>query len=132
MAAQATRDTAPEMALRRALHGRGLRYRVGARPVQDLRRTADIVFTRAKVAVFVDGCFWHQCPEHGTIPRVNREWWATKLQGNVERDQATTTALTAVGWTVIRCWEHEDPASTADLVEQAVGEALATRGVPPR
>lgn len=120
MAAQATRDTAPEMALRRELHRRGLRYRVGIRPLSGLRCTPDVVFTKSKVAVFIDGCFWHRCPQHATIPQANRDWWVAKLRRNVERDRAATTALTAAGWTVIRCWEHDDPVVIADVVQQKV------------
>lgn len=120
MAAQATRDTSPEMALRRELHARGLRYRVNRRPEPSLRRTADIVFTRAKVAVFIDGCFWHACPEHGTLPKSNREWWASKLSRNAARDRDTDALVTAAGWVVIRCWEHDDPAQIANMVEKVV------------
>lgn len=128
MAAQGTRDTAPEIALRRELHRRGLRYRVGVRPLPGLRRTADVVFRGAQVAVFVDGCFWHQCPEHGTVPKSNRDWWSEKLRANRARDNATTSALADAGWAVIRCWEHDDPVMVADLVQQAV----TTRSVGSR
>lgn len=108
MARQRTRDTGPEMLLRRELHRRGLRYRVDA-PVPGMpRRRADILFTRAKVAVFVDGCFWHGCPEHKTAPANNGEWWTAKLARNVERDRETDAHLTSLGWTVVRIWEHED------------------------
>lgn len=123
MAAQATSGTSPEMSVRRKLHSRGLRYRVNCRPEPSLRRSADIVFTRAKVAVFIDGCFWHSCPEHGTSPTANQEWWASKLKANAERDRDTDALLTAAGWTVIRCWEHEDPEEIADRVERAVHSA---------
>ena len=102
MSRQATRDTAPELALRSRLHCLGLRYRVHVRPLPELRRTADIVFAGARVAVFVDGCFWHSCPVHGTAPIANGEWWATKLQKNVERDADTDRCLTAAGWHVVR------------------------------
>jgi DNA mismatch endonuclease (patch repair protein) len=120
MERQARRDTAPELALRRELWRRGLRYFVD-RPVgPDRRRRADVVFPRAKVAVFVDGCFWHSCPEHGTVPRNNREWWIAKLEANVRRDQETDRRLSAEGWTVIRVWEHEDPTMAADATESAV------------
>lgn len=127
MAAQATRDTSPELLLRRELHSRGLRYRVNIRPEVALRRSADIVFTKAKVAVFVDGCFWHSCPEHGTVPTANRHWWGQKLSANAARDRDTDAELRAAGWTVIRCWEHEDPRLVADAVELVVrpGTAVA-------
>lgn len=101
------RDTKPELALRRALHGMGYRYRVNFRPEKGLRRTADLVFTRRRVVVFVDGCFWHGCPEHATRPKTNEAFWESKLDRNVERDSATTSLLTASGWRVLRIWEHE-------------------------
>src|SRR5262245_33463041 len=108
MARQAVRDTAPEVSLRRELHRRGLRYRVSLRPLPGLRSTADIVFTRAKVAVYVDGCFWHSCPEHGSMPAANRDWWRQKLERNKERDREAEKALAQAGWACIRVWEHED------------------------
>lgn len=106
------RDTAPELALRRELFSRGLRYRVAFPVPGQRRRTIDVAFTRAKVAVFVDGCFWHGCPEHGTSPRANSEWWNAKLAANRTRDRDTDRMLTELGWTVVRIWEHE-PAATA-------------------
>jgi DNA mismatch endonuclease (patch repair protein) len=120
MARQRTRDTDPEVALRRILHGRGLRYRLD-RPLPGLpRRRADITFGRQRVAVFVDGCFWHACPEHGTWPKRNDEWWATKIRRNVERDRETDAHLQGCGWTVIRVWEHESADEAADRVEGAI------------
>ena len=114
------RHTAPELAIRRELHRRGLRYRVDM-PIPGVGRTRpDIVFTRVRVAVFVDGCFWHRCPEHGSFPKTNAEWWLNKLNGNVRRDRAKDEALTAAGWKVIRIWEHEDPATAADRIETTV------------
>lgn len=120
MSRQATRDTAPELSLRRRLHSLGFRYRVHVRPLPELRRTADIVFTRAKVAVFVDGCFWHACPEHGTAPSANRTWWAAKLARNAARDVDTDRRLVAAGWLVVRVWEHEDPVAAGSRVADAV------------
>ena len=120
MSAQATRDTQPELLLRRILHRQGFRYRVHLRPEKEIRRQADIVFTRAKVAVFVDGCFWHRCPQHGTDPKANSAWWKIKLDKNVDRDRETDQVLTAAGWTVIRVWEHEDPIEAARRVVTAV------------
>lgn len=120
MSRQAVRDTAPEMALRSELHRRGLRYNVHRRPVPDLRREADIVFPARRIAVFVDGCFWHGCPDHRTHPRRNSSFWLDKIDGNRSRDADTDARLRAAGWTVIRVWEHEDPADAADLVEYAV------------
>ena len=114
------RDTVPEVALRRLLHARGLRYRVNL-PVPGLsRRTIDVAFTRAKIAVFVDGCFWHRCPDHGRRPSSNREWWAEKFRRNQARDVATAEHLRAMGWEVVRFWEHQPSEQVADLVEQAV------------
>ncbi|XGP75532.1 very short patch repair endonuclease [Actinokineospora auranticolor] len=121
------RDTAPELALRTLLHARGLRYRVSARPLPGSRRTADVVFPRARVAVFIDGCYWHGCPEHHRPSTVNSAFWRDKIEGNRRRDAETTTLLETAGWSVIRAWEHDDPKVTADLVEVAV-RARATNG----
>lgn len=123
MARQESKDTRPELELRRILHRRGRRFRVHYRPEPSLRRTPDIVFTRARVVVFVDGCFWHQCPEHKTAPNANAEWWATKLSKNIIRDRDTDSRFTALGWTVVRIWEHVPPELAADLVEQALDSA---------
>ena len=113
---QKRRDTKPEVALRRALHRRGLRYFVDRAPLKGMRRRADLVFPRRKVAVYVDGCFWHSCPVHATKPRNNAQWWADKLAANVARDRDTDEKLLAEGWRVVRIWEHEDPAEAADRV----------------
>ncbi|WP_238015564.1 very short patch repair endonuclease [Dactylosporangium sp. AC04546] len=107
-------STKPELALRRELHRRGLRFRVNH---PGLPGRPDLAFTRAKVAVFVDGCFWHCCPEHGTIPRNNRDWWRAKLDRNVARDRAKDVALADLGWVVLHVWEHEAPDAAADRVE---------------
>jgi DNA mismatch endonuclease, patch repair protein len=122
MSRQARRDTTPEVELRRELHRRGLRFRVALRPVVGIRSTADIVFTRARLAVYVDGCFWHSCPEHGTMPSANRRWWADKLAQNEKRDRETDEALTAAGWLVVRVWEHEPPAEAADRIQRILGD----------
>ncbi|MCU1675392.1 MAG: putative mismatch endonuclease [Frankiales bacterium] len=127
MSRQARRDTAPELALRRALHRRGLRYRVGLRPVRELRGAADIVFTAARVAVYVDGCFWHMCPEHSTMPANNAAWWRAKLEGNRARDRRTDQVLDAHGWRVVRVWEHEDPDKAAERVSAVVRSAALVR-----
>lgn len=112
------RDTTTELAVRRLLHARGLRYRVDYPPLTDQRRRrADIVFTRARIAVFIDGCFWHGCPEHATSPKRNVEYWGPKLAANRARDLDTNTRLEAAGWTVLRFWEHEDSRAVADLIE---------------
>lgn len=115
--------TKPELALRRELHRRGLRFRVDHRL---LPGRPDLAFTRAKLAVFVDGCFWHCCPRHGTMPRNNREWWRAKLDRNVARDRAKDAALAERGWTVLHVWEHEAIVAAADRVE-----AEWRRRVPP-
>ncbi|WP_020579902.1 very short patch repair endonuclease [Actinopolymorpha alba] len=110
-------STKPEVALRRELHRRGLRFRVNH---PGLPGRPDVAFTRVKVAVFVDGCFWHRCPTHGTLPRNNREWWLAKLDRNVARDRAKDAALADLGWTVLHVWEHEMPETAADHVELEV------------
>lgn len=119
MSVLARRDTRPEVALRRALHCRGLRFRVQLPVPGNRRRTIDIAFTRARLAVFVDGCFWHGCPEHGTKPATNAEWWAWKIGRNVARDRDTEALLVAAGWTVVRVWEHEPVHDATDRVERA-------------
>jgi DNA mismatch endonuclease, patch repair protein len=114
------RDTKPELALRSAVHALGMRYRVGVRPVPGVRRTADLVFTRAKVAVFLDGCFWHGCPEHHRPAKHNSEFWERKIKGNITRDADTDAHLREAGWLVIRVWEHEDVSAAARKVQDVV------------
>jgi DNA mismatch endonuclease, patch repair protein len=114
--------TKPEVQLRRELHRRGLRFRVSH---AGLPGRPDVVFTRVKIAVFVDGCFWHRCPDHGTLPRNNREWWRAKLDRNVARDRAKDAALAELGWSVVHVWEHEAPGLAADLVEAEWRRRLA-------
>lgn len=110
------RDTKPEVDVRRILHARGLRYRV-AYPVPGMtRRSIDIAFTKVKVAVFLDGCFWHGCPKHGTQPHANADWWAAKFRRNEVRDAETDDVLCAAAWRVLRFWEHEDPRLVADRI----------------
>lgn len=123
MARVARRDTRPELELRRVLHARGRRYRIDVSPDPALRGRADIVFARPQVAVYVDGCFWHSCPEHGVLPKGNREWWRAKLEATVRRDRSTEAALRERGWKVVRVWEHEDPELAADRVEAALRDA---------
>jgi DNA mismatch endonuclease (patch repair protein) len=121
MSTQRRTDTGPELALRRALHRMGLRYRVHVAPLPALRRKADVVFTRARVAVFVDGCFWHGCAEHGRrVHRVNAWYWPEKIERNRRRDADTDAHLAGAGWTVVRVWEHEDVAAAAVRVRDAV------------
>lgn len=114
-------DTGPELALRSALHAQGLRFRKDF-PIRLSTRSVrpDVVFTKSRIAVFVDGCFWHDCPHHGTLPRANREYWKAKLDANRERDQAVDEALRSAGWNVLRFWAHEDPAVAAELVAYVV------------
>lgn len=118
------RDTRPELALRRAVHALGLRYRVAARPLPGVRRTADIVFTRAKVAVFLDGCFWHGCPEHHTVAVTNAGFWAEKARRTRERDAETDRLLAEAGWLSLRVWEHEQPHDAAERVAHEVRARL--------
>lgn len=125
MSAQRTRDTTPEVRLRRILHSRGLRYRVDLALPGLSRRRADITFPALRLAVFVDGCFWHGCPDHKTSPKTNAEWWTAKLARNVERDRETDVHLAELGWNVIRIWEHEAPEYAADRVEAAVRSVRA-------
>lgn len=112
------KDTKPELDLRRILHSHGMRYRVVYPVPGRPRRSIDVAFTRTKVAVFIDGCFWHACPVHRTQPRANSEWWMEKLARNVARDRETDQHLTALGWIVLRFWEHEDMTKAAKAVEQ--------------
>lgn len=119
MRRQRQRDTLPEMQLRRRLHALGLRYRVDF-PLFGTRRRGDVVFTSAMVAVFVDGCFWHRCPEHATMPKKNTAWWASKLAANVNRDRDTDRLLFDRGWQVIRVWSHEDMDRAADRIATVV------------
>lgn len=121
---QGRRDTEPELAIRRRLHAMGHRYRVDFAPLPDLkRRRADIVFTKQKVAVFVDGCFWHRCPEHYVPPKSNAEWWEAKINANVERDRDTDARLVEAGWRVVRIWEHEDPEDAATRILEVLRSA---------
>jgi DNA mismatch endonuclease (patch repair protein) len=127
MQRQPRRDTKPELELRRELHRRGLRYRVDVAPLAGMRSRADVVFPSIKVAVFVDGCFWHGCPEHGTAPATNAAWWRDKLSANRARDRRVDAELECAGWKVVRVWEHESATAAADRVESAVRTALPQR-----
>lgn len=106
----------------------GLRYRVGLRPLGEVRRTVDLAFTRAKVAVFLDGCFWHGCPtHHRPATGSTAEFWSDKINGNIQRDADTDTRLRAAGWEVVRVWEHEDPLVAANRIAAVVRERRAQR-----
>lgn len=114
-------ESSTERALRGALHARGLRFRKDYAPLRGLRCRVDVAFPRQRVAVFVDGCFWHRCPIHGSSPKANASWWQAKLDGNVERDRRNDTTLADAGWTVVRLWAHE---ATGDMVNHVL-DALA-------
>lgn len=120
------RDTKPELQIRRLLHARGLRYRVDDRR---LPGRPDIVFAGARLAVFVDGCFWHACPQHGVLPKNNRDWWQAKLVANVERDRRKDENLGVLGWDVLHVWEHEKPIEAAERVAAAVAAKSPRRAL---
>lgn len=121
--------TGPELAIRRSLHRRGMRFTVNR---SDLPGSPDIVLSRARLAIFVDGCFWHRCPDHSTLPKNNREWWERKLVSNVERDDRKDSALRDQGWLPMHFWEHEDPSTVAAVLEtlwrERTGRSAAPRG----
>lgn len=127
MQANKGRDTGPELALRRALHAVGLRYRVNARPISSSRMSVDVVFPRAKVAVEVRGCFWHGCPEHLRPARRNADFWSSKIAGTIARDRAKDAALEAAGWLVVVVWEHEGVAEAVRRVAEAVASRRPSR-----
>jgi len=121
------RGTSAELALRRALHARGLRYRLHVPLLSKPRRVADIVFPGPRVAVFVDGCFWHGCPQHGTWPKRNADFWREKIETNRARDADTNRRLEALGWKVVRIWAHEDPGEAAERIARIVEERKRER-----
>ncbi len=133
MERQRRRDTLPELAVRRELHRRGIRFRVDVKPEPDLRMRGDLVWKRRKIVIMIDGCYWHGCPTHGTSPKSNAEWWNTKIGANIERDRRHDLALRERGWTVTRFWEHEDPLLVADAIEAAIYTVRpqAPRVIPP-
>ncbi|MFJ5076088.1 very short patch repair endonuclease [Streptomyces sp. NPDC088553] len=132
MSRQASKNTAAELAVRRLLHAAGLRYRVEF-PVPGMaRRRIDVAFTSVKVAVLIDGCFWHGCPEHATQPKANAEWWRQKLDRNMTRDRETTEHLEAQGWVVLRFWEHLPAAEVAATVKATVDRERLGRTRPSR
>ncbi|MET4673672.1 DNA mismatch endonuclease (patch repair protein) [Streptomyces sp. PvR018] len=120
MQAIRSRDTKPERLIRQLVHANGLRYRVATRPLPDLRRTADLVFRPAKVAVFIDGCYWHGCPEHYVSPRTNPGYWSDKVARNMARDRDTDRRLQEAGWLVMRFWEHQDSDTCALTIVKTV------------
>lgn len=127
MQANRSRDTTPELAVRSLLHARGFRFRVHYPPVAGVHRRADIVFTRLKLAVFIDGCFWHGCPVHSHPVSINSGYWTPKLARNYERDRDTDVILAEQGWSSVRFWEHEKPSSVCDKIVSMVSE-LRSRG----
>jgi DNA mismatch endonuclease (patch repair protein) len=127
MAKVRQKGTGAEVALRRELYRRGLRYRVGFEVLKKPRRVADIVFPGLMIAIFVDGCFWHACPEHATWPKQNSEFWREKIEANRARDADTNERLRSIGWTVLRFWEHEPPTEAAEIVVQTVAMAKSKR-----
>jgi DNA mismatch endonuclease (patch repair protein) len=120
MARVRQKGTDAELSLRRELHARGLRYRLHVPLLTKPRRVADIVFPRTKVAVFVDGCFWHGCPEHASWPKSNAQFWREKIEANRARDLDTDRRLNDLGWRVIRVWAHERAGEAAELIENLV------------
>ncbi|MEU9195728.1 very short patch repair endonuclease [Streptomyces hundungensis] len=133
MQAIRSRDTKPEQFVRRLVHAKGLRYRVAARPLPGLRRTADLVFRPVKVAVFIDGCYWHGCPQHYVPPKTNPGYWSEKVLRNVTRDRDTDKRLQEAGWLVLRFWEHEPSASCADKIAATVlSRRLDSKGAVDR
>jgi DNA mismatch endonuclease, patch repair protein len=129
MQATRQRDTPGEIALRAALRALGLRYRVDV-TLPGTRRRADVAFLRPKVAVFVDGCFWHGCPTHGTWPKTNANWWRSKIEGNRLRDRDTDCTLRSAGWTVLRFWAHDDAAAAARTIDRALRNLTDPRAHP--
>lgn len=119
------KDTSAELALRRELHALGLRYRIQVPVLTKPRRVADVAFGGLRVAIFVDGCFWHACPEHATWPRQNAEFWRAKIVANQERDRDTNDRLRAAGWKVVRVWAHEPPERVARRVAKIVEKRKA-------
>ncbi|MCU1291388.1 MAG: mismatch endonuclease Vsr [Bryobacterales bacterium] len=114
------RDTSCEVALRSELHRQGLRFRVDVPLLENRRFRADVVFAKARVAIYVDGCFWHGCPEHWTAPVHNASWWSGKVKANRRRDRRVNRELKSIGWLVLRFWEHEDPQVVACMVARVV------------
>lgn len=131
MAKVRQKDTAAEVTLRRELYRNGLRYRVDYAVLKKPRRVADVAFPGLKIALFVDGCFWHGCPEHATWPKHNAEFWRRKIEANRLRDADTNSRLLDLGWTVLRFWEHESPIKVTETVVQTVAEARAKRCASP-
>lgn len=131
MAKVRQKGTGAEVELRRELYRSGLRYRVSFEVLKKPRRVADVAFPGLKIAVFVDGCFWHGCPEHATWPKQNAEFWRNKIETNRLRDADTDGRLEAIGWKVVRVWEHESPVTAAETISKLVAEANVMRSKSP-
>ena len=116
------RDTKLELRVRSALHREGLRFRKHVRPILSLRCTADVVFPRERLAVFIDGCYWHSCPKHASRPKTNGEWWQSKLDRTRERDEHNVQELSRAGWHVLRVWEHQEVTEVVKTVTQALAQ----------
>ena len=130
MRANRKRDTGPEMRIRRRLFSMGYRFFVARRPLGPGSSVADIVFPRARLAVFVDGCYWHGCPEHYRVPNVHAEYWGPKILRNKNRDATTDDSLASRGWVSLRAWEHEPAESAASRIALAVDQAMSPRWRP--
>lgn len=132
MQAQPRRDTAPEIALRRELHHRGLRYFVHSRPLPDLRRTVDVVFSRLRIAVEVRGCFWHGCRRHGVVPKANAAWWLAKFARTTARDAETARRLRSAGWILVVVWEHQLRQGATAAAERVLRAVETRRAASPK
>jgi len=128
MRAQRVADTDAELAVRRALHSAGFRYRKHYSVPRRPRRSIDIAFPGKRIAIFIDGCFWHGCEIHRTVPKSNRAWWQAKLDENRRRDRDTTEVLVEQGWTVLRFWEHDAPSDVVAAVASAFGHSERGQG----
>lgn len=127
MRATPQRNTSAELAVRRLLHSHGYRYRVNLSPIAGLRSRADIVFTKHKIAIYIDGCFWHACPLHASWPKKNPQFWKSKIQENIRRDHRVQQELINSGWTVLRFWEHESPQLVVTRIENELARAVSGR-----
>jgi DNA mismatch endonuclease, patch repair protein len=125
MQSNRSRDTAPEVALRSALHRRGFRFRKHVRPVPGVACTVDVLFPTERLALFIDGCYWHSCPQHASSPITNGDWWRAKLAATRERDLRNTQTLNDAGWTVLRIWEHEEVEEAATHVSEVLQQIRA-------
>lgn len=127
MKATHRRSTKPERLLCEELDRLGLKYMIDQAPIPGLRRRADVCFSEARVAAFVDGCFWHGCPQHGTFPKANHDWWQAKIETNRQRDMDTDRSLADAGWIVLRFWEHEAASDAARIIAEALEQRTVDR-----